>query len=155
MSCSDPHNANAAPYHYFGAVNAMVEKFLGIRGLVAKLKTVRRANNKRNVILNLELSLIPVYASVSAALDLFSTAVIPVFLIKYYVQTKLILFVSLQLRVQQRKRRCALLWLSQNLRLTPRCMSTMIKNRRVTQHTFETSVVSRTWCLFISNIIQN
>ena len=42
------------------------------------------------VILNLELSLIPVYASVSAALDLFSTAVIPVFLVKYYVQTKLI-----------------------------------------------------------------
>ena len=41
MSFSDPHNANAQPYHYFGAVNAMLEKFLGIIDrLVAKLKCV-------------------------------------------------------------------------------------------------------------------
>ena len=55
MSFSDPHNANAQPYHYFGAVNAMLEKFLGIIDrLVAKLKCVyviQGARSKRCVLL--------------------------------------------------------------------------------------------------------
>ena len=73
VSCSDPHKYKAQPYHYFCAVNAMLEKFLGIWGLVAKLKCVHRAlclqqDHSFTVILNLEPAPTPRYASVSATI---------------------------------------------------------------------------------------